>query len=188
MMKSKSFIGMARALPLLAVTVCGCATHTLWSQKVMDNWNEPAANPNLRVFQNERGDDFLVVYDEYSERHDASRLRAFWTGENDEAVAQHRAPTFVAADKAASLRAVPVFWQTNAPVASGAAGLCAMVSTNHQSFELVCDGRVVAAHSLPVYNDRLGKVERVAVTPLTAAADLTIIGGYIFYAVTVIRS
>ena len=55
---------------LLAVLCPGCVTYNLWSDAMLDRWNEPAANPHLRVFQSNTN--FFVVYDEYRERSDTT--------------------------------------------------------------------------------------------------------------------
>ena len=51
-------------LPLLPTG--GCVTHKLWTESRMDEWNEPAGNPNLRVFHDERKNDLLITYEEFS--------------------------------------------------------------------------------------------------------------------------
>lgn len=49
-----------------------------------------------------------------------------------------------------------------------------------KSFRLFLASQEVSSNELPVYNDGLGKVARVALTPISVLADVTIIGGFIF--------
>jgi hypothetical protein len=160
-------------LPLLAG---GCVTHKLWSEKTSDEWNEPAPNPNLRLFHDDRQNDFLVVYDEYSDRHQTTRPRAFYLHENLKPLDKHTRPLFVSTNLASHLPPVPVSpaVPTNAPD-----NYYALATTNGQSFSLFCGNRELGAHVLPDYNDGVGKWERTAWTPLTVTADLTIVGGFL---------
>jgi hypothetical protein len=38
----------------------------------------------------------------------------------------------------------------------------------------------VATYDLPVYQDLSGRLKQVAITPIAVAADLTIVGGFLF--------
>ena len=158
-------------LPLLA---SGCVTHKLWTESKLDAWNEPAASPNLRLFRDERQNDFLVVYDEFSERHDATRARAFFLNQNEQPLRGR--PHFVSVHSARGLTPVPVLFVTppKAPEL-----FCAVTETNCGGFTIFSNGRQVGSHSLPVYDDGWGRVEKVAWTPFAVTADLTIIGGYL---------
>jgi hypothetical protein len=60
-------------------------------------------------------------------------------------------------------------------------GLCAVVATNKQSFTFYQAGRALDSHDLPVYDDGKGPVEKIALTPLAVAADLTVVGGILGY-------
>ena len=44
--------------------------------------NEPAQNPDVRLFDARHKKDFLVVYNEYSERHDSIHTRAYFLNQN----------------------------------------------------------------------------------------------------------
>jgi hypothetical protein len=63
------------------------------------------------------------------------------------------------------------------PPASPAPLLYAVLSTHKLWFTFYSSGTVVGSYALPVYRDGLGKMERIALTPLAATADLTMIGG-----------
>jgi hypothetical protein len=158
-------------LPLLA---SGCVTHKLWSEKKMDEWNEPAPSPNLRLFHDNRQNDFLAVYDEFSNRRSATRTRAFFLGENEERLVRHERPEFVGLQVSKGLTPLPVF--SSAP-AVAPEYYYALATTNCQSFTLFSGNRELAAYSLPNYDDGVGRWERSAWTPLTVTADLTIVGG-----------
>jgi hypothetical protein len=159
-------------LPLLA---SGCVTHKLWTEAALDEWNEPAANPELRLFQNANHDDFLVVYEEFSERHYTNRTRAFFLHPNEQRLAQHRYPEFVNIKASCHLLPVPVFLlaPTNPPESVYA------VTTNLSRFTIISGVREVGSYALPLYNDGVGQVQRIAWTPLTVTADISIVGGIV---------
>ena len=70
---------VARFLLLLPLIFgSGCATQALWDNENLEAVKEPADKPNLRLFDAKRHDDLLVVYDEYSERSNGVRTRAYW--------------------------------------------------------------------------------------------------------------
>lgn len=90
-------------LLMLSLLTGGCVTHKLWSESTLDEWNEPAGNPNLHLFQDVRRDDFLVVYDEYSDCHFTTQQRAYFLQPNLSLLAQHRHPDFVSTNSIRSL-------------------------------------------------------------------------------------
>ena len=96
-------------LLMLPVLAGGCVTHKLWSEHTMDEWNEPAANPNLRLFRDERHADVLVIYDEYSNRHYSTNTHAFFLQQNLKPLDEHTHPHFVSTNLASRLPPVPVF-------------------------------------------------------------------------------
>ena len=98
-----------RLLLMLPVLASGCVTHKLWSEKTMDEWNEPAPNPHLRLFHDDKQADVLVVYDEYSSRHCTTNTRAFFLYQNQKPLAQNQRPYFVSTRMASQLPPVPVF-------------------------------------------------------------------------------
>jgi hypothetical protein len=160
-------------LMLLPVLASGCVTHKLWSEKTLDEWNEPATNPNLRLFHDAQQDDFLVVYDEYSGRHETTRARAYFLYENRKLLSQNHCPHFVSTNLAGHLPPVPVL----ASVTTNAPGPFYAVTTNGGNFILFSGQREAGSYCMPSYNDGIGRMERIAWTPLTVTADLTIVGG-----------
>jgi hypothetical protein len=167
---------MALLLPLLTG---GCATHALWTEAHLDDWNEPAANHGLQLFDASRNNDFLVVYDEYSERHDATRVRAYFLNQNETRVEQGRKPCFVSTQLSRDLPPVPVMPALPLADTNFLPALYAVISTNKQSFTIY-SGNGRTSHDLPVYNDGWGRADRIALTPVAVVADLTIVGGFLF--------
>ena len=156
-------------LPLVGLFANGCMTHKLWTASKLDEWNEPASNPNLRLFRDENSDRLLVVYDEFSDRRDTLRRRAFFLTATNFTAAH---PQFVDLNSTADLASVPVFScaPTNSP-----ASIFAVNSAN--GFTLFSNGRTNGPYSLPVYDDGLGRWEKTAWTPVAVTLDLSIIGG-----------
>ena len=158
---------------MLPVLAGGCVTHKLWSEKTMDEWNEPAPNPNLRLFHDAGQKDFLVVYDEFANRRSITNTQAFFLYQNQKPLDGHSRPHFVSTNLASRLPPVPVF----ASVTTNAPELFYAVATNGGTFTLFSDRRGSGSYPLPSYNDGIGRLERTAWTPLTVTADLTIVGG-----------
>lgn len=154
----------------------GCVTHKLWSESTLDEWNEPAVNPNLRLFHDREKDDFLVVYNEYSDRHYTIKARAFFLYQNLKPLTTHGRPYFVSPNTACSLTPVNVFFlmPTNRPDQ-----FFGITTNNGGNFAIYHGCRELGSYSLPFYNDGIGRMERIAWTPLTVVADLTIIGGVV---------
>ena len=157
--------------PLLA---SGCMTHKLWTESALDEWNRPADNPGLRLFRDEGRDDLLVMYDEFSERHEATQTRAFFLNQNKKLLAQQDRPHFVGVKSVCGLTPVPMF--SLAPTNS-LEKFYAITATNCTSFDIFSDGCKISSTQLPTYNDGTGQWERIAWTPVAVTMDLTIIGG-----------
>ena len=157
----------------------GCVTKHLWENETLKAWNQPATNPNLRLFTAKQTDDLLVVYNEYSERSDKTHTRAYWLKENQKLLAQGRSPHFVSPIPASGISAIPVFFAGTNQI--NQAPPYALVATNGQSFTLYSVNGNAEPYDLPVYNDQKDKVEKFALTPLATAADITIVGGFLGY-------
>ncbi len=156
----------------------GCVTKVLWQNNTFEAYNEPAAHSNLRLYLGaDQTTDLLVVYTEVSERHDGLRTRAYWLNDNQRRVTKHLPPHFTSAHSERSLQAVPIFYEPTPQGAQFPEGFSAVLSSNEQSFTLYCTNRQIGTYDLPTYSDGKGKIERIALTPLAAAADLTIVGG-----------
>jgi len=168
-------------LLLALAAVPGCATHALWADANLGTWHQPSNDSTLRLFQSGQPGELLVLYQESKEPHDARRMRAYFLYQNAKRIAWQKHPKFVNIDSARGLEPVPVFADTNATSAAvfSAPPLYAVLSTNKMSFTLYSSGTAVGAFSLPVYWDGMGRIERIALTPLAATADLTMISGAI---------
>jgi hypothetical protein len=161
---------------LLPLITDGCMTHKLWTEAPLDEWNEPAPDTNLRVFRNPQNTDWLVVYNELSDRNNSVRQRAFFLGANQKRLAEHRQPHFANANSAAGLMPVPLYISTptNPP---NFYGLTNSVSLGE--IRIFAEGQTAGTFDLPMYVDGWGRVQRIAWTPVAVTADLTIIGGCI---------
>jgi hypothetical protein len=172
----RQLLTMALLLPLLT---SGCATNALWNKTRLDAWNEPADDPRLQLFDASRQKDFLVVYDEYSERHDSTRTRAYFLNQSEKRVVQGRKPHFVSAQLSRELPPIPVLQTLPLANTSFPPTVYAVISTNKQSFTIYSNEQRTN-HDLPVYNDGWGRTDRIALTPVAVVADLTIVGGFLF--------
>lgn len=161
-------------LCLLPLFASGCITHKLWTESALDEWNEPAPSPNLRLFEAPQRRDFLVMYDEYSERHTRTRTRAFFLNQNQGLLFQHLHPHYVKLDNAFGLQPLPTFCEV--PV-SPPAGLCVVTTQVVPVFTIYSDGREIGSYELPVYADGVGRAERIALTPVAVTIDASIVGG-----------
>jgi hypothetical protein len=165
---------------LLPLLTGGCMTHKLWTDNPLDDWNVPATPANVQVFDAEARKDFLVVYDEYSERHDSIRTRAYFLNQNSARLADERIPRFVSPGLTTNFIPLPLYHEltprgSNAPVRP----FVVVSTTNTEAFTLYVKDRAPEEHHLPVYSDGVGTYERVALTPVTVTVDATIVGGAI---------
>lgn len=177
-MRAKNLLPFVSSI-LLAVLSSGCVTYNMWSDSMLDRWNEPASDPHLRLFQS--GTNFLVVYDEYRERSDSNRTRAYFLNENQNRIRTNRRPAFTSTNAVRALAPVPVFITTEC-YGTNSLPAFAVVETNQHLFTIYTGARGTNRCELPVYNDGKGKAVRVLLTPLTVTADLTIVGCIVGYA------
>lgn len=181
-MKRQVWLLLSLVLPLLLSS--GCVTRAVWTNDYLEAWNEPAAVPNVRLYEVPARQDFLVVYTEHSERHEKIRPRAYFLNESTARLQAKSAPHFVNPKLAAGCPAVPVYLQpfagTNAPMAA----TYAMMETNGIAFVLYrpsATGKSPEEFTLPIYNDGLGKYERAALLPPAAVVDTAMIGGIFWW-------
>jgi len=161
---------------LLPLLTSGCATNALWNKTQLDAWNEPASNANVHLFDASQRKDFLVVYDEYSERHDSIHTRAYFLNQNQGRAVQGQKPHFVSARASRKLPPVPIFQTLPESSTNFSQTICAVISTNGQFFTIY-SGKEKTDYNLPVYNDGQGQIDRIALTPIAVVADATIAGG-----------
>lgn len=176
-MKVKHIVQFAFGLLLITLTN-GCVTKGLWENGNLEAWNQPAANPNLHLFAAKPPGDLLVVYDEYSERRDVTRTRAFWFNENEKLLTERHMPHFSHTNSAAGLASVPVLL-TSTNQSKSPPLPYAIVDMTERSFTLYLNNGDTASYDLPYYNDGKGKVEKFVLTPAAVTADATIVGSFI---------
>ena len=177
-MKTKYIIQCVFALFLL-ILGNGCVTYALWHNDKLEAWNEPAPNPNLRIFVSNPHGDMLVVYDESSGRSGATHTRAYWLNENEELLERGRSPRFIGTNAVSSLTPIPVIPATTNHVDYPPPPFARIeFDTNSFTLFLAGDDQGCPYH-LPVYNDGKGKVEKIALTPLANVADATLVAGFL---------
>ena len=168
-----------RVLPLLLILFfeSGC-TYALWTNGNLEDYKEPTQNPDLHLYESQKRKDFLVVYQEISERNDAIHSRAYWLNKNETRVDKQHAPIYASKKSVDHLPAVPVYYSM--PEKSGQ-GFYAVCETNAESFTLFSSEREMGTYRLPVYNDGWGRVEKTALTPFAVTADLSVVAGFLAY-------
>ena len=155
-MKKTKLLWPSLLAGLLALS-SGCATRALWKTAPLDAYNEPDDLPGLRLFEAKQSNDVLVVYREYSERHDYSRARAYLLGHNLERLEEHRRPHFVGTNRLGGMNPLPMLSETNPPPVQWQARPYAVVAANEQSFRLFSADGETNTFDLPVYNDGRGR-------------------------------
>jgi len=163
------------ALVALCHLCSGCATAYLWKSSSLADFNEPAAKPQLRVFEAPAQNDFLAVYDEL--RVNASiRPRAYLILANRERTSAARKPQFVKTPNLNTLKPVMLFGAGQQAVSADGQPVVRML-TSHR-FALQIGANEVGQFDLPVYKSAGSTPERILVTPLAITADATVIGGF----------
>ena len=154
----------------------GC-TVALW--KDTGHWDacKTPAQPNqLQVFEDPRKKDFLVVFEQESERTDAVRKRAYYLYASESDIERRKRPHFVSVRNSTGLAQVPVFQSADARTL----GKPFIVSANDDiRFVLHSKDGEVTSHMLAVYSDKIGQTERIALTPVAVVVDATVIGAII---------
>jgi hypothetical protein len=164
-------------LLLALAAVPGCVTHALWDDASLGTRHQPAEDTTLRLFRSAEPRELLVLYDESVEGRESTFTRAYLLYKNERRVQRQRPPKFVKIDSTRGLEPVPVLPSYKAANSSPPPPLFAVLSADKLWFTLYSSGYAVGSYALPVYRDGMGQTERVALTPLAATADLTIVGG-----------
>jgi hypothetical protein len=168
-------------LAVQAALLSGCTTNALWESGRLARFHEPNEPPNLRLFYSEGRQDVLAQYVEVRDSDEALRERAYWLHESAWRIQQRRKPQFVPVIQAAKLQVIPLVTSPGLNPPPSNARQYAVVSTKGGSFTLYSTNQSIGAFDLPVYEDPSGKVKKVLLTPLAVVADLSIVGGIIFY-------
>ena len=142
----------------------------LWSDENVEAWHKPSPTSDLHVYQSQKQDDFLVVYQEQSEHKGAIHTRAYWLNKNQIRVTRQVSPVFARQDAVNHLPSVSVFNLT--PVTTGTnQSLYAVYAAKTKSFTLYSNSMEIGNYNLPVYNKKRSVAAKVALTPLTITAD-----------------
>jgi hypothetical protein len=165
--------GLPFVLMLLALSTNGCATKALWDGR-FSRFHGPSAPPNLDLYRDQRHGKVLVIYDDETDEKNSRRRRAYWIDPAAEPPDNPHRPKFVPPTHGKSLALVPI---GDAP---RSIGWSAVTSTNAHGFTLFSEGQKLWRYELPVNQDNTGMAKQVALTPVTAAADVTVVGGVWF--------
>jgi hypothetical protein len=175
---TKSILWPLLAFPLLLLT--GCATSVLWEDGCFARFHEPAAAPDLCLFQG--GRDVLVQYTETRDSDEKQWRRTYWLHQNEQRINERRKPRFVPEQTAKGLVSIPVLAPFGDTTRMLGCKVYALNSTNRGSFTLYeAGGQKLSECQLPVYCDASGRVKQVLLTPVCVVADCTIVGGCIAY-------
>jgi hypothetical protein len=164
-----------RILPLLLILFLesGC-TYAIWTNGDLDAYKEPAPTPNVRLYESQKKNDILVVYNEYSERNDSTHTRAYWLNKNENRVRDNHIPAFARKNSVDHLPLVPVFYSLP-EIPESNRNLYAVCNTNFDTLVLYSGNREINSFNLPVYKDRQGTVEKIALTPVAVTTDATVV-------------
>ncbi len=166
-------------LVILSSFMTGCVTSALWETGRFDRFHEPAAPPNLRLFESTQKKDILVQYDEWLDVNEKLKTRTYWLGQDRESSRNPHKPAFVSSRTAEGLSPIRIY-NGSAFMARTNVGLAAVVVWNPTGFTLYSGERVLGNYALPVYDDGLATTKKVLLTPLAATADAGLIAGYLF--------
>lgn len=176
---SKSCMLAAASLMLLAT---GCVTHKVWSGANQSVLCEPATPPNLALFDATDRRDVLVHYDAVNRKDQRAVRRAYFVKPNVTRIAAGKKPRFVDPTLASRMVAIPlragVSGDTNSLTAPG---VYAVVNAEGCVFTLHRPAAAPEAHRLPTFAVPSGLGGRVALTPLSMAADAALIGSALLY-------
>ena len=171
---------MLLLLPLAFAS--GCATQQRWTKSGSNDWNTPAVNTNLRLFDAKSQGDVLVVYDEYSGWNGSVRTRAFFLKQNEARILHDRAPHFVSTNLAGSFPPIPVISTAAGPkssVKNPVPGLFAVAATDEPAFTIYSGTRESNSYQLPVYEDRKKVYEANASTVAKDTGETLVCAGAI---------
>ena len=166
-------------LALLAYVVTGCVTSALWEEGRFARFHEPAAPPNLRLFESPQGQDILVQYDEWLDVNETLRTRTYWLWQDRDSAKNPHKPAFVSSRTADGLLPVQIH-EMSAFAAQSNVGLAAVMSWNPPGFTLYSGKKELGSHVLPVYEDGSETAKKALHTPLAVTADAAIIAGYLY--------
>ncbi len=166
-------------LALLSCLMTGCVTSALWEDGRFARFREPAAPPNLRLFESEAKHDILVQYDEWQDVSEKLRPRTYWLGQDRKPFSNPHKPAFVSSRAVKGLSPIPIY-DSSGFVAQANVGLAAVMVWNPTGFTLYSGDRALGDYALPVYEVGLARTKKMLLTPLAVTADAGIVAGYLF--------
>jgi hypothetical protein len=173
-MKITSLIRVVLALTG-STLLTGCLTHKLW--KETESWNAsklPAVPNNLQLYEDAEKRDFLVVYDQLSDRSQRVRVRAYYLYRNEERINSGERPRFTSVRRTRKLTPLPILVPAHAPQVEPMRKTFVVSAPDATRFTL--HEVETTSHLLPIYDDGIGTAKRIALTPLTATADTLVFG------------
>lgn len=156
----------------LLISQSGC-TYMLWTDDNLQANRVPAGNADLRLYASKTQDDFLVVYQEQSERNNKIRTRAYWLLDNENRVKAERAPLFASKKSQRGLSTVPLYYLPPVQVETNH-DFYAVWETNNESFAIFTTNRAIGIYTLPIYDDGRGRLEKIALTPVAVSVDAAV--------------
>ena len=171
--------GLSRVLKsgLLVVLLAsspGCETlltEKLWRNERLTTYCEAAESARLEVRADPVKHDYLISYDEAAEQRARVNRRAYWLRDNLDRIGHTKRPRFATkADMERMARVNPL------PIQISAGEGSFVILLSHDTFTIHETDREDGPHTLPVYRSRSGMAAKLALTPVAAAADLTVIG------------
>jgi len=152
-------------------------THRLWNNGAFEHFNQPASDPRLQLFANERHSDVLVLYDETQEKSGQIVRRAFFVNPNMDRIREGRKPHFVGTNAAHRLTPIPVI-NSGSGDAIPTEGLCLVISTNQSEFSLYSNAQEIGTLALPTYTTA-GGIQKTLLTPLAVTGDTLLVASVV---------
>lgn len=147
-------------------------TGKLWSDPSLTDYYEPAGTATLKTFQQPPAHRMLVAYDERREKDSSLRRRAFFLPDSTPVLAAQRKPSFASPSPGAGWVEVPVVM---AGEPAPAVPLYVQLAADRKRFTVVRSGVADPPLQLPTYVDQGSTAFRVAMTPVAAVADVTVV-------------
>ncbi|HXF10653.1 MAG TPA: hypothetical protein VN625_07715 [Desulfuromonadaceae bacterium] len=133
----------------------------------------PADRNHVSMFEANRQKDFLVVYDEHSERRNKDRFRAYYLLRNQDKIAKDSRPDFVSLKLTNGLPVIPVTGLSDA-LTNVSSGVSVML-TDYRSFTIYSNQVPMLNGTLPMYPDPMGFRERLFASPVTITVDIALL-------------
>ena len=152
-------------------------TGRLWEKEVLGHYYEPAHNPHLQLFYDQRQADILATYNEEHTKRRGIRRRAYFVSRNRGRIKAVRKPRFVNPKRALRLSAIPLTGSPAGPLPNSGP-IQASISADGRQFTFNRD-LWSGTFRLPVYPDQTRRLilgGRIIATPFAVAADAAVVG------------